>query len=134
MERQEKRWSFPFASKVFNERKNGQWFKRICILWLCFAASRILVPWSGIKPTPPALGVWNLLTLEHWGSPLILFLKSWISKMYLMCYNPQQPWLFFWNAIISLTSQSPFNFHLPSSSDMVLVALNGFHAFWHSRL
>ena len=35
-------------------------FKRICVLWLCCAACRILVLRPGIKPTPPALEEWNL--------------------------------------------------------------------------
>ena len=33
------------------------------VFWPCHMACRILVPWWGTKPVPPAVGVWSL---SHW--------------------------------------------------------------------
>ena len=37
--------------------------KLLFTFWLCYTACRILVPWSGIEPMPPAVEAWSL---DHW--------------------------------------------------------------------
>ena len=42
--------------------------------WPLCAAGRILVPWPGIEPEPPALG---MLSLNHWTTREVLQWNSW---------------------------------------------------------
>ena len=43
--------------------------KNTFFFWLNCVACRILVPWPGIKPRPPVLGVWKL---SHWTTREVL--------------------------------------------------------------
>ena len=50
------------------------WFKSLFSLvfcW-CFVACGILVPWLGIDPTPPAVGVWGLNCWMARGNPPLI--------------------------------------------------------------
>ena len=52
------------------------WLKKNFFFWLYPMACRILVPWPGIEPTPPAVEAWSL---NHWIAREVLhyFLKPW---------------------------------------------------------
>ena len=48
---------------------------KIFTFWPRYAAYRILVPWPGIRPTPPALEAWSLNHWTAWEGPSY----SWIT-------------------------------------------------------